>query len=120
MYRQVRDEEILLAEKLDISMSFDEDAVDEADILDIEVEGEDGTAIDNDTDDVRYFSRNLMCPSSGISYPNPEPNNFSFNSSFNIGANIVSNADGRGAFFQMVTSGIQTLCNLFCQIKSSC
>ncbi|QED36487.1 excinuclease ABC subunit UvrA [Antarcticibacterium arcticum] len=29
---------------------------------------------------VRYFSRNLMCPTSGISYPNPEPNNFSFNS----------------------------------------
>ncbi|MDT0540931.1 MULTISPECIES: DNA gyrase subunit A [Croceitalea] len=29
----------------------DEDAVDEADILDIEVEGEDGTAIDNDTDE---------------------------------------------------------------------
>ncbi len=36
--------------------------------------------IDNDSSDVRYFSRNLMCPSSGISYPNPEPNNFSFNS----------------------------------------
>jgi len=36
--------------------------------------------IDHDTNDVRYFSRNLMCPSSGISYPNPEPNNFSFNS----------------------------------------
>ncbi|WP_250432571.1 excinuclease ABC subunit UvrA [Hanstruepera flava] len=36
--------------------------------------------IDQDTQDVRYFSRNLMCPSSGISYPNPEPNNFSFNS----------------------------------------
>ena len=28
----------------------------------------------------RFFSRNLMCPTSGISYPNPEPNNFSFNS----------------------------------------
>ena len=28
----------------------------------------------------RFFSRDLMCPSSGISYPNPEPNNFSFNS----------------------------------------
>ena len=28
----------------------------------------------------RFFSRNLMCPSTGISYPNPEPNNFSFNS----------------------------------------
>lgn len=28
----------------------------------------------------RYFSRDLMCPSSGISYPTPEPNTFSFNS----------------------------------------
>ena len=29
---------------------------------------------------VRYFSRNLMCPTSGIAYPVPEPNTFSFNS----------------------------------------
>lgn len=36
--------------------------------------------LDNDTDETRYFSRSLMCPTSGISYPNPEPNNFSFNS----------------------------------------
>ncbi|WP_370479653.1 excinuclease ABC subunit UvrA [Tamlana flava] len=36
--------------------------------------------IDQDTNETRYFSRSLMCPSSGISYPNPEPNNFSFNS----------------------------------------
>ncbi|WP_047545740.1 excinuclease ABC subunit UvrA [Psychroserpens sp. Hel_I_66] len=36
--------------------------------------------LDHDTNEARYFSRNLMCPSSGISYPNPEPNNFSFNS----------------------------------------
>lgn len=36
--------------------------------------------IDQDTNEPRFFSRNLMCPSSGISYPNPEPNNFSFNS----------------------------------------
>ena len=28
----------------------------------------------------RYFSRELMCPETGISYPNPEPNSFSFNS----------------------------------------
>ena len=35
---------------------------------------------DNDSNEVRYFSRSLMCPTSGISYPNPEPNNFSFNS----------------------------------------
>ncbi len=36
--------------------------------------------LDNDTNTARYFSRSLMCPQSGISYPNPEPNNFSFNS----------------------------------------
>ena len=36
--------------------------------------------IEEDSKEVRYFSRNLMCPTSGISYPNPEPNNFSFNS----------------------------------------
>ena len=36
--------------------------------------------LDQDTQEIRYFSRNLMCPTTGISYPNPEPNNFSFNS----------------------------------------
>ncbi len=36
--------------------------------------------LDQDSGAVRYFSRNLMCPTSGISYQNPEPNNFSFNS----------------------------------------
>lgn len=36
--------------------------------------------LDQDTKVVRYFSRNLMCPSTGISYQNPEPNLFSFNS----------------------------------------
>ena len=36
--------------------------------------------IEEGTKEARFFSRNLMCPSSGISYPNPEPNNFSFNS----------------------------------------
>ena len=29
---------------------------------------------------IRFFSRNLMCPSTGIAYDNPEPNSFSFNS----------------------------------------
>ena len=36
--------------------------------------------IEQESKEVRFYSRNLMCPSSGISYPNPEPNNFSFNS----------------------------------------
>ncbi len=36
--------------------------------------------LDQDTNEIRYFSRNLMCPTTGISYQNPEPNLFSFNS----------------------------------------
>ncbi len=32
------------------------------------------------TNKPRYFSRSLMCPTTGISYATPEPNNFSFNS----------------------------------------
>ena len=36
--------------------------------------------IDIDNNTPRYFSRELMCPTSGIAYPNPEPNTFSFNS----------------------------------------
>ncbi len=36
--------------------------------------------LDNETNEYRYFSRHLMCPSSGIAYEQPEPNSFSFNS----------------------------------------
>ncbi|MFD0994205.1 excinuclease ABC subunit UvrA [Tenacibaculum geojense] len=36
--------------------------------------------IDVDDAKPRYFSRELMCPTTGIAYPNPEPNTFSFNS----------------------------------------
>ena len=36
--------------------------------------------IEQDSQEVRFYSRSLMCPTSGLSYPNPEPNNFSFNS----------------------------------------
>lgn len=36
--------------------------------------------IEQESQETRFFSRNLMCPTSGISYPSPEPNNFSFNS----------------------------------------
>ena len=35
---------------------------------------------DFDTEKARFFSRKLMCPSTGISYAEPEPNTFSFNS----------------------------------------
>ena len=36
--------------------------------------------LDQDSNEVRFFSRNLMCPTTGVSYQNPEPNLFSFNS----------------------------------------
>jgi excinuclease ABC subunit A len=36
--------------------------------------------LDQDSNVIRFFSRNLMCPTTGISYQNPEPNLFSFNS----------------------------------------
>jgi excinuclease ABC subunit A len=33
-----------------------------------------------DAENPVFFSRELMCPTTGIAYPKPEPNNFSFNS----------------------------------------
>jgi len=38
--------------------------------------------LDNDTEQLRYFSRLLMCPTTGLSYEDPEPNTFSFNSPY--------------------------------------
>ncbi|NQX91156.1 MAG: excinuclease ABC subunit UvrA, partial [Flavobacteriales bacterium] len=38
--------------------------------------------MDMEDDNVRHFSRFLMCPTTGISYPEPEPNLFSFNSPY--------------------------------------
>ncbi len=35
-----------------------------------------------DAETVHHFSKNLMCPTSGISFPEPEPNLFSFNSPY--------------------------------------
>ena len=56
--------------------------------------GDDVLLVVNSEDDKpRYFSRNLMCPTSGISYPMPEPNSFSFNSP--KGACLVCNGLGR-------------------------
>lgn len=36
----------------------------------------------NEKEKPRFFSKNLMCPTSGISYDIPSPNNFSFNSPY--------------------------------------
>jgi len=54
--------------------------------------------MDFKTENVRHFSRSLMCPTSGISYPEPEPSLFSFNSPYGAcptcsGLGEVSEAD---------------------------
>ncbi|WP_321997045.1 excinuclease ABC subunit UvrA [Draconibacterium orientale] len=36
--------------------------------------------LDHDTNEAKYYSRLLMCPTTGISYNEPAPHNFSFNS----------------------------------------
>jgi len=52
---------------------------------------EDGEAVP------RYFSRDLMCPTTGISYPNPEPNTFSFNSP----KGMCKNCNGLGHVYEV-------------------
>ena len=54
--------------------------------------------MDFESNEVRHFSRLLMCPTSGISYPEPEPSLFSFNSPYGAcqtcsGLGEVSEAD---------------------------
>ncbi|MEM7163516.1 MAG: excinuclease ABC subunit UvrA [Bacteroidota bacterium] len=54
--------------------------------------------LDMESNETRYFSQHLMCPTSGISYPEPEPNLFSFNSPYGYckkcnGLGEVSQAD---------------------------
>ncbi|HEA22664.1 MAG TPA: excinuclease ABC subunit UvrA [Pricia antarctica] len=46
---------------------------------------------------VRYFSRDLMCPTTGISYPVPEPNTFSFNSP----KGMCPNCNGLGHIYEV-------------------
>jgi excinuclease ABC subunit A len=48
--------------------------------------------LDPATNEVRHFSRKLMCPVTGLSYDEPEPNTFSFNSPY--GACPVCNGLG--------------------------
>ncbi len=48
--------------------------------------------LDEETGKIRHFSKKLICPSTGISYDEPEPNTFSFNSPY--GACPVCNGLG--------------------------
>src|SRR5512133_2544967 len=57
---------------------------------------------DGKSDQVRYFSRQLMCPSSGISYNEPAPHSFSFNSP----AGACSRCNGLGTVGEVDLSKI--------------
>jgi len=71
----------IVVDRLLISTESDDDKRLSETIITAMYHGDDVLMVlDNETQEIRYFSRSLMCPTSGISYPNPEPNNFSFNS----------------------------------------
>jgi len=74
----------------DIEIVIDRMAIDDSDDTDKRLtesiktamyHGEDVLLVmDHESGEARFFSRTLMDPTTGISYPNPEPNLFSFNS----------------------------------------
>ncbi len=53
--------------------------------------------IEVNSNDLQYFSQNLMCPTTGISYAVPEPNSFSFNSP----KGACPNCKGLGQVFEV-------------------
>lgn len=89
----------------DIDIVIDRLAIDKKDrkriydavILSMKHGNKEMMVMDFETEDVRHFSRLLMCPVSGISYPEPEPNLFSFNTPYGAcphcnGLGVVSEA----------------------------
>ncbi len=58
--------------------------------------------LEHHADHPRFFSRTLMDPVTGISYPNPEPNNFSFNSP----KGACPSCNGIGTRYQVVEDKI--------------
>ena len=69
----------VLVDKLAVSNKF-EDKLKKS--LQIAMKLGDGLILiqDMDTDEVRHYSKLLMCPTTGLSYSEPAPHNFSFNS----------------------------------------
>jgi excinuclease ABC subunit A len=58
--------------------------------------------MDIETNEIRYYSRNLMCPTTGISYSEPAPHSFSFNSP----QGACSHCNGLGTVSEMDISKI--------------
>lgn len=90
--------------------------------------------IEKDGSDIRYFSRNLMCPESGIAYAEPAPHNFSFNSPKGycprcMGLGYVSEIDRNKLFpnkeLSIAEGGIEPLgklkaASVFMQLEALC
>ena len=76
-------QEILPGMKLDRYRNHDiEVVIDRLKVQDKDDKRLDGLMLvyDMDTEQVRYYSKRLMCPTTGISYKEPAPHDFSFNS----------------------------------------
>ncbi len=58
--------------------------------------------LDEEDESVHHFSKNLMCPQSGIAYKDPEPNTFSFNSPYGA----CPQCNGLGTISEMDTGKI--------------
>ncbi|NND78222.1 MAG: excinuclease ABC subunit UvrA [Flavobacteriales bacterium] len=93
---QIHDIEIVI-DRLDLDSLFDKRL---AETVKVALKHGKGMlqVLDVDEDKARYFSQHLMCPSTGISYPEPEPNLFSFNSPYGYckkcnGLGEISQAD---------------------------
>ena len=53
--------------------------------------------LDNASNEASHFSKFLMCPTTGLSYDEPQPNSFSFNSPYGA----CENCDGLGYVFEV-------------------
>ncbi len=90
--------------------------------------------IEKDGSGIRYFSKNLMCPESGIAYSEPAPHNFSFNSPKGycpkcMGLGYVSQIDRNKLFpnkeLSIAEGGIEPLgkykaASVFMQLEALC
>lgn len=70
--------------------------------------------IEKDSNELKHFSKRLMCPTTGICYHDPAPNNFSFNSPEGAcphckGLGVVPMVDLEDVDYQQMAEYIQTL-----------
>ncbi len=70
-----------LAESLSMSLRLGDGLVQ---VLDLELNDEAGASTDEHQSAVSAYSKNLMCADTGLSYDEPSPNSFSFNSPYGM------------------------------------